>query len=603
MKGKKSMLILIFTLLSIVISSFPVVYAGIAATTSASSYDVGQTMTIQISQGTYDGEVMIQIDLGSTKVWADQRTLNSLGVLNYLLKIPSNWADGTYTVYVKDLTSGTQASTTFKIPIPSNGGGGGGGGGGVPGFILPSPLLVSIWSSTEAAGRLKDFRVPSVARILSQVEDSVHVAEIIELFDTEYALNVLTELGTAKSVTLMKLMKDESIVRLVLEFSESDKELLRGLLDDDFNRTVELVETAIKEKAAGLGDEERKQALERLAGAVSSLEVESIMELLIYMAELPETPTTVAYLFESMQLSIVIDVVEAWVTDARYAELILNLVNVLEKVSTQLLGDVYVGIGNVERETLYPYLTAGMVTGLPEIGEFLVTDLVASPSTVEPSEEVTISYTLSNVGGQTDRYVILLKVNGANVATDTGLLGNGTSIELSHKVIYAQAGIYSVSVEEASTSFTVEQPPPPPKPADLQVTNIELVPASVIQGEEVTVYATVTNLGELLGTGSFTMKLDTEDISSKEATLGGGDTVNIMFTIVADYTSGIHEIQVGSLSASLTVQIAPRQTPWFTIITGAIIVVGGLGLYFYNKRNQAFEGPVIHSNDVPENDE
>ena len=601
MKGKKSMLILIFTLLSIVISTFPVVYAGIAVTTSASSYDVGQTMTIQISQGTYDGEVMIQINLGSTKVWADQRTLNSLGVLNYLLKIPSNWADGTYTVYVKDVTSGTPASKTFKIPIPSPPPSG--GGGGAPGLVLPSPLLVSIWSSTEAASRLKNFRAPSVARILSQVEDSVHVAEIIELFDTEYALNVLAELGTAESVKLMKLMNDESVVRLMLEFSESNKELLGGLLDDDFNKTAELVETAIKEKAVELGDEERKQALERLAGAVSSLDVDSIIELLIYMAELPETPTTVAYLFESMQLSTVIDVVEVWVTDARYTESMLDLVNVLEKVPTQLLGDVYVGIDNVERETLYPYLTAGMGAGLPEIGEFQVTDLVASPSTVKPREEVTVSYTLSNVGDQTDRYVIPLKVNGATVATDTGLLGNGTSLELSHKVIYAQAGIYSVSVEEASTSFTVEQPPTPPKPAHFQVTNIELVPASVIQGEEVTVFATVTNLGELLGTASFTMKLDTEDISSEEATLGGGDTINIVFTIVANLVPGIHEVQVGSLSTSLTVQEAPRQMPWFTIITGAIILVAGIGLYFYNKRTQAFEGPVIHSNDVPEIDE
>ena len=101
-------------------------------------------------------------------------------------------------------------------------------------------------------------------------------------------------------------------------------------------------------------------------------------------------------------------------------------------------------------------------------------------------------------------------------------------------------------------------------------------------------FVTVTNLGELSGTASFTMKLDAEDISSKEATLGGGDAMNILFTIVADYAPGIHEVRVGSLSASLTVREAPRQIPWFTIITGAIIIVAGLGLYFYNKRTQVF---------------
>lgn len=86
---------------------------------SDTSVDRGSTITSTISGGTTDGELMIQYERSGQMVWADQVTLDGSGATSYPIKIPDNWIDGTYTVRVKDVDSGTIDAVSFDIPVPS----------------------------------------------------------------------------------------------------------------------------------------------------------------------------------------------------------------------------------------------------------------------------------------------------------------------------------------------------------------------------------------------------------------------------------------------------------------------------------------------------
>lgn len=290
----KITLLTIITLLAL--STSPVHAVPITVTTSATSYNYGQSMVIRIRGGTSGGEVLIQINLGSTVKWADQRTLDTSGNLDYSLKIPSSWSTGTFTIRVKDVEGGTTASTTYVVPVPSpppppppSGGGG---------VVLPTPAYIATLSPKDAAAALKDFGPTNIAAVLTSVKNDDHVAKILEAFNPDLATDVLEKITKEKALGYLRLMSDESVVNLILGFDETNIDLLQSLVDDDFERVARLIEEAIKTKAEGLTDEARKEALEKLASAVSALDKQSLMDLLVYLAKLPETPTTVAYMFE-----------------------------------------------------------------------------------------------------------------------------------------------------------------------------------------------------------------------------------------------------------------------------------------------------------------
>ena len=105
----------------------------VTVTMSAAKYDYGETMVVRVRDGTANGEVMIQVNLNAAVKWADQKTLDFSGSLDYSIKVPSTWGEGAFTVRVKDVEGGTGASAAYTVPRttptppppPPSGGGGG----------------------------------------------------------------------------------------------------------------------------------------------------------------------------------------------------------------------------------------------------------------------------------------------------------------------------------------------------------------------------------------------------------------------------------------------------------------------------------------------
>jgi len=101
----------------------------------------------------------------------------------------------------------------------------------------------------------------------------------------------------------------------------------------------------------------------------------------------------------------------------------------------------------------------------PPPAAFQISSLGISPTAVYTGETVNISIQVTNIGGQSGSYQVILKINGVAEADKEVILDAGASTEVSFTIAKETAGIYSVDVNGVTSVFEImPKPVPPPKP-------------------------------------------------------------------------------------------------------------------------------------------
>jgi len=210
----------------------------------------------------------------------------------------------------------------------------------------------------------------------------------------------------------------------------------------------------------------------------------------------------------------------------------------------------------------------------PEPAAFILSNLVVSPSTVEPDETVTISVTVMNIGEVEGSYTAELLIDGVKVDEYTVTL-DGFSETVEFTVTEDTDGTYTVSIGELSDSFTVETPTPPPTPAEFELSNLVVSPTTVEIGEPISVSVMVTNVGEEAGSYTAELLIDDSKVDEDTVTLVGGASETVEFTGVSG-EEGSHTVSVGDLSGSFTVTAPPEGVGlnWALYAVGGIAILG-----------------------------
>lgn len=130
----------------------------------------------------------------------------------------------------------------------------------------------------------------------------------------------------------------------------------------------------------------------------------------------------------------------------------------------------------------------------PPTAEFRVSDLVISPTEVNPGQIVTISCTVTNISAEAGSYTITL--GGDFMAERSVTLNPGESAVVSFEVTPAVAKSYHISVDGLTGTFRAVEVPV----ADIRVEDLVIEPAEVYVGEPVTISVTATNYGTAPGT-------------------------------------------------------------------------------------------------------
>ena len=138
----------------------------------------------------------------------------------------------------------------------------------------------------------------------------------------------------------------------------------------------------------------------------------------------------------------------------------------------EVLQNIVVDTANNTISGELSHFTAFTILGLTEAplpapAAFELSLLSILPAEVELGEEITISITVANTGGQSGSYEVTLKVNDVAVETEKVTLDAGVSKKVSFTTSQDTAGTYTVDINGTAGSFVVKPAPPPlvpPKP-------------------------------------------------------------------------------------------------------------------------------------------
>jgi len=122
-----------------------------------------------------------------------------------------------------------------------------------------------------------------------------------------------------------------------------------------------------------------------------------------------------------------------------------------------------------------------------------VSNLIISPTEVNPGQPVTIYCTVTNIGNEAGSYTVHL--GGDFVAKQTVTLQPGESRTISFEVTPTVAKTYSVSVDGLTGTFRATEMPV----ADIRVENLTISPTEVYVGEPVMISVVAINYGTASG--------------------------------------------------------------------------------------------------------
>lgn len=91
--------------------------------------------------------------------------------------------------------------------------------------------------------------------------------------------------------------------------------------------------------------------------------------------------------------------------------------------------------------------------------KFLVSNLKVTPAEIKPNEEITVSVTVTNIGGQAGSYSVPLVVNQVTEDTKLVTLAKGESTSVDFKFTKQTLGTYSINVDGLVHSLTVTETP------------------------------------------------------------------------------------------------------------------------------------------------
>ena len=452
------------------------------------------------------------------------------------------------------------------------------GGGGPILLPLPAAWEVDALPVKDAYNRLARFSATEIAGVLNDVMVA-KTALILPLFDSIKAINIIKAMEPEVSSEVLLLLDQDLAVEIISSLGPSDVGIIENMIEVNLSGSAIVIEEVVKELIQDLGEAERVEALEKLATTLSEVTPSTLLELFIEISSMPDTPSTVAYLLEAMNLVNSANVVESW---AIFEDHVL-LCDVFQYFSVSYLSEVWSAISGEARGIVYPCLGAVVQGNIPSLGEFQVSNLITTPSELEIGDTVAISFTLNNIGSEAGSYSIFLKINGVNKEGYTGFLGSGESASLSYTQVVEQEGEYDVIVGGSSVKFTVSQTTSPVKPANIVVSSVSVTPTEVSRGEDLLIVVEVSNTGEESGSEVLHLTIDGVVVDSKTAQVTGGAKVTIFFDTKADYEPGVHEVKIKEKTASFEVTVQSANFPWVTVIVTGVVVVGG-GVYILYQR-------------------
>lgn len=197
-----------------------------------------------------------------------------------------------------------------------------------------------------------------------------------------------------------------------------------------------------------------------------------------------------------------------------------------------------------------PYIPSLVKAATVPVSPFSVSNLTITPGQVKEGDPVTISATVTNNSPEMDKYSLVLRIGSVveNIVELT--LSSGASQTATFTVTKEVAGNFHVEVDGLSGAFTVL----PRVPATFALSNLNVTPERVRQGETIIISAVVTNTGETAGNYSIVLRINGIVDGIQEVTLAPGRSQRVAFNITKDSPS-FYQVNLDGLIGRFAVEM------------------------------------------------
>jgi hypothetical protein len=199
---------------------------------------------------------------------------------------------------------------------------------------------------------------------------------------------------------------------------------------------------------------------------------------------------------------------------------------------------------------------------------FTVSDLSITPVEAAADEMIDISVMVSNTGDLTGVYHLQLNINSDAYFVMSARLAGGDSVTESFPVYWNTPGTHTIDIAGLSGTFTIETGKPSSTP-DTDNTMptvapvtliVDVTPVEIADGESVAMRVLITNTSDRQDTCRVSLKKDNIRVDTKEVSLAGDASQEVIFTVLKETTAG-YTVEVTGSSGVFTVEDMPLSIP------------------------------------------
>lgn len=165
------------------------------------------------------------------------------------------------------------------------------------------------------------------------------------------------------------------------------------------------------------------------------------------------------------------------------------------------------------------------LTAMPAPADFTVSDLVVTPATVNPGEEATVTFLVTN-GGGAGTFQDSLIIGDEEQAVGPVLVEAFAAVPMSTTVTTLDWGTHRLELGGVSATLTVREA----RETDFRVTDLRIEPTKVPAGAPVSVTVKVANENAFVGTDNLTLRANGAVVETRRIWLAPGASEQVAFT-------------------------------------------------------------------------
>ena len=530
---KRSVICMVLNLVLLSSILVPMIAAPCIISLNKNQYYVGDTLTVTVSGGTASGLVMLQInDPDNVPRWAVQGQFSAGGDYTYTLIIPSGWQDGTWKIYVKD--GATTYEKTFLL-----------------GSVTPSPLntspkaIFTVSKTTIVVGDSVSFDGSAsndpdgIIATYSWVFGDGSTGSGKSVSHTYNTVGVYTVTLTVRdnlaatdsmsvSVTVnanQKPVADAGSSRTIFVGKNVDFD---GSGSSDPDGTITKYEWSFGDGSAGTGVVTSHSYSANGTYTVTLTVTDNkgatgTASLTVTAEELPvPAESEVETKFTGTQTDAVVDASATMGVEVK--------LNTTGNVSVYL----------IEYET-NPHPEAPKPKNM--LAKYIDIS-VSNPDAITWPMYIEVHYTDADVAGLDESSLILYYFSGGSWRACSN-----SGVDTANNFVWA----YLTREEAAGSPLSIGKQP---TAAQFTYSTLQITPAQVNTGATVTVQITVRNIGDLEGTATVDLYINSVKEQTKSVTLAGGASTTVSFSL-SKSTAGTYAVRVGDQTGSFTVVTPP----------------------------------------------